>query len=180
MTAMTNVEAESWCAEKGMQMAGQRLRFMPPLSTAITIPLPCDPHLIPYFAGSLLDIDVDEDHEECMLWVLETSVNSVLIEEVGVDHFNRLLRSYGLTTGLLETPAITFPVNEFRALYALATFPILFSWDAYLIHAGRRHFAFISHDGEACAIARDAESESALAPKLKRWGARVGAVPPFA
>jgi hypothetical protein len=179
MRALTDAEVTDWCTAQGISLCGPRLRFSGGPETSLLLPMPREPHRVPWFGIDLLDVDVEQP-AEYVLWVRECGIWSDFITEIGVGHFERLRQSYGIGQTLEARPATLMDINEVQAIAALSMFPVLFGWDAYLIAGGRDYFTFISNDESACIIPRDMKSQDSAMIRLKKWGAEAGPRPRWA
>jgi hypothetical protein len=179
MRALTDQAALEWCNAIGLRLHEGRLRFAEDGGSAIILPLPTLPYRVPWLGLDLFDIDAERP-TECLLWVREWTVWSELMTDIGVGHFNRLRRSYGVETSLEEGPALLMGGHEVHAVATFAVFPILFGWDAYLVSAARDHLAYISHDEQICILTRNPTAQSALLDKLKDWSPVIKPIPCWA
>jgi hypothetical protein len=176
MRALTDEAAGQWCTANGLTYRGRSIRFPEAPPTAVMLSWPLEPNRLPYLALYLFDLDLDAP-SECLLWVREWSVETDLMVDVAVTHFDRLRRSYGITEGLQEKPATLMDASEVKAAIALSAFPILFGWDAYFVAAGRDHLGFVSHDGYVCVLSKNAAAQASILGLLRMWQPTVQPAP---
>jgi hypothetical protein len=168
MRILNDSEARSWLAERGIQEnAAKQLRFQAAKKTLeLALAPPATREAVTALALNL--VGVLSSGSPWLLWLKDFSIWSDDTEEIGwkiVDTFAQVVQQPVLN---VNSSAMLFGADEEVVLKAVLLVPILFLWDAYLVHGGGNTFVRLDHDQHNAIATRDASVvEAILESQLK-------------
>jgi len=174
MQAFTETEARTWSLDHRLEInrAGDPC-FSDQRLTIFRLPLPKEPHRLPYLVLSLLDVKVDEsdevDGDEHLLWMRSWDMWPKLVTSIGLVQFEALRKGLGISESISERPAVLFSHAEIKGLISCALVPLVFGWDCYIIPCSADYITFLSHDEHVEVSAKSDEVQSRLINELGRW-----------
>jgi hypothetical protein len=101
---------------------------------------------IPMMVNHLCRVLQETFPSEIMLWIHSTGIWSELADDIGLRQMNLLRLGLGQTSDLAERPGHLFTRMEEADCIGMSVLPFIYGWDAYIIPADGRYFAYISHD----------------------------------
>jgi hypothetical protein len=170
MQVLTYQQVRVWCEEHNITILPDgQLQRPEAMRSHIRLELPHEAHRVPWFAKDLVDLAFSDSPEDLLLWVCEWRIWSEEIESIAVEHFRRLRCTYKHDARLEEYPAQIFGASEVNGAVMFTIFPLLFSWDAYLVGASSAPTVFISHDEFVEIEVSNAVAEARAMEHLKAW-----------
>jgi hypothetical protein len=177
MQTLTAEEARTWSREHRIDINGSGDPCFSDIQVkGIRLPLPKEPHKLPYLLVSLLDVEVDDCDEvsgaEHLFWMRSWEMWPKLSTSIGLDQFDAIRRGLGISEEISARPAVLFAGAEVKHLISCTLVPLVFGWDCDIIPSSAEFLISLSHDQYVQVLVRDDVVRSRLITELERWGPR--------
>ena len=176
MVTLDRPEIRKWCTERGIASNKNDFLYYASNNLVARMDFP-EAYRIPYMVRFLWTILQEKDPEgiylfpaEMMLWIHTTGIWNEQDDDVGPRQMSLLRLGLGQTSDLHERPGHVFTRAEEADCIGMSVLPFVYGWDAYLIPADGRCFAYISHDEYVEVGFPDASLVPALQKELQYLG----------
>jgi hypothetical protein len=167
MQVLTYQQTAAWCNQRNRTIKPDgQLESVETCRLRVRLELPREVHRVPWLAKDLVRLAFGNPAEDALLWVCEWRIWGEEIESIAVEHYRRLRVTYDRDARLEEFPGQTFGPSEIDGAVMFTIFPLLFSWDAYLLGVST---VFISHDEFIEVEVPNAAAESGAMEYLSAW-----------
>ena len=176
MQQLSDVEAEAWCASKGLTVAPglASARIQLPIQTPrVRLVTRGNAVTLAGLAYSLLlspSLPRDEAHfEGALVWLQRWELWSESIDRMGYALIGGLRGERAESAGLDQRPAQLFGPEEFVQASACLLIPLIFQWDAFLIPSNGRMVVFMSHEERLEVMCVRDEERMELVERFRSW-----------
>jgi hypothetical protein len=167
---LTTEEAKSWCQARGLRVTADRyLNYEPESTSGFTVGLEEKPSSLIGLSDHLIPAWEDVPFEGALLWIRQRDIWGDHSERTGAVMIDQMRLADGESASLEERPGHLFGRDEAYKAHAYFLLPAMFGWDAFLIPESGDYFTFISHDGVAEVMGRNAEKTEELRQRLREW-----------
>src|SRR5690348_4685973 len=145
----------------------------------VVMDFPETPLRTPYIARLISMMGAHNDEAffyGALLWIRLWTIGSTQLEKSGWRMVERMRMGFGELRPLGTANGHWFRPDELADLAAFILPCLVYGWDAYVVPANARCFAFISHDEFWCVATRDAETCARVREELKGLDLRSEAI----
>jgi hypothetical protein len=170
MRFLTTDEAKNWCQARGLKVTADRyLHYETDSPYCFTVGLEEKPSRVIALADYLVPTWEDVPFQGALLWIRARGVWGDYSENTGAMIVEQMRLAKGESEPLEKRPAHLFGPEELLQMHSYFVVPMLFGWDAFVIPESGDYFIFVSHDGVAEVVARNAEKVEELRQRVQDW-----------
>lgn len=171
MKRLEDVQAEHWCAERGLRVQGQlastRVAIAGDEIQQFRVYLTAGPgYKMVSLAFTVLMGSATGDTTETfgggLIWLQRWEIWSEDIDRVGYAFLGGLTSQPEAPLGGDISPAYEFEEGEFLTANAVLSLPLLFEWDAHFVPRSAQFIVFISHERHLDVFTRDQSEHQRL------------------
>lgn len=173
MKFLTTEETKNWCQAHALQVTADRyLRYEVDSPYCFTVGLEEKPSRVIALADYLIPTWEDTPFRGALLWIRGWRIWGDHSEKTGTMIVQQMRLAKGESEPLEIRPGYLFGQDEVFEMHSYFVVPILFGWDAFVVPECGDYFVFVSHDGVAAVVARNADRAEELRQRLQDWKPR--------